>query len=181
MNVIQFVNEGLGNSSYLIELDNGTAVAIDPDRSIRRYVETLNGRGLSLAGIFETHLHADFVSGARELSSSFGSPILAAADARLRFPYHRLEAGQAIELSGCQIKALGSPGHTPEHLSYAFRPDSGPPILFSGGALIVGGAARTDLISPELTEQLTRDEFLTLRSAFNDLPDRTLLYPTHGG
>lgn len=181
MNVIQFVNEGLGNSSYLVELDNRTAIAVDPDRSVRRYLETIERRGLSLAGIFETHLHADFVSGARELSATFGAPIHAAAGAQLSFPYRGLAGGQVTELGGFQITALGSPGHTPEHLSYALRAASGPPVLFSGGALIVGGAARTDLISPALTEQLTRDEFRTLRNAFNTLPDETLLYPTHGG
>ena len=78
--------------------------------------------------------------------------------------------------------ASSAPGHTPEHVSYALQaPRNELPVLFSGGSLIVGGAARTDLVSPDLTEELTRAQYRTLTQAFTDLPDETLLYPTHGG
>ena len=76
---------------------------------------------------------------------------------------------------------MATPGHTPEHLSWVVRPPQGAPLLFSGGSLIVGGAARTDLISPELTEELTRAQFHSLRRVLAALPDETALYPTHGG
>jgi rhodanese-related sulfurtransferase len=181
MNTIQFVNEGLGNSSYVLDLGNGDAILIDPDRSVERYLAALQKRGLQLTGVFETHLHADFVSGAHELAAQTGASIFLAADAGSKLPVQPLRGGQTLQVNGARITALGSPGHTPEHLSFAVEAVSGPPLLFSGGSLIVGGAARTDLISADLTEVLTRAQFHTLRGAFTQLPDETLLFPTHGG
>lgn len=133
------------------------------------------------AGVFETHLHADFVSGANELASQTGVPIFAPSEAELKLPHRGLRGAESVDLQGCEVTALASPGHTPEHLSYVVRSASGPPLLFSGGSLIVGGAARTDLISPNLTEALTRAQYRTLHHAFSHLPDETILYPTHGG
>ncbi|MHB8576410.1 MAG: rhodanese-like domain-containing protein, partial [Dehalococcoidia bacterium] len=95
---------------------------------------------------------------------------------------HRpVNAGDCISIGGSLVQGIASPGHTPEHLSYVIRPPSGPSLLFSGGALIVGGAARTDLIAPDQTETLTRATYRTLHTAFAALPDETLLFPTHGG
>ena len=181
MNTIQFVHEGLGNSSYILDLGNSNAVLIDPDRNVSRYRDALQSLGLQVAGIFETHLHADFVSGARELAGETSAPIFLAEAVESRLPHQSLAGGQVLRLDGCGVTAVASAGHTPEHLSYVYRMASGPPLLFSGGSLIVGGAARTDLISPEMTEPLTRAQFRTLRDAFSSLPDETLLYPTHGG
>jgi glyoxylase-like metal-dependent hydrolase (beta-lactamase superfamily II)/rhodanese-related sulfurtransferase len=181
MKTIQFIHEGLGNSSYILDLGNGSAVLIDPDRNVSRYRDALQSHGLQVAGIFETHLHADFVSGVRELAGDTGAPIFLAAAAESRLPHRGLHGGEVLELDGCEITAIASAGHTPEHLSYVYRTASGPPFLFSGGSLIVGGAARTDLISPDMTEPLSRAQFRTLREAFSGLPDETILYPTHGG
>jgi hydroxyacylglutathione hydrolase len=102
-------------------------------------------------------------------------------EAESKLPHQGLRGGQSITLDGCEVTSLGSAGHTPEHLSYVYRSASGPPLLFSGGSLIVGGAARTDLISAAMTEPLTRAQFHTLGRVFSHLPDETLLYPTHGG
>ena len=85
MNTIPFVHEGLGNSSYIIDLGNQTAVVVDPDRIVDRYLDVLEARKLKLAGVFETHLHADFVSGAKELAARIDVPIFMAADAGARF------------------------------------------------------------------------------------------------
>jgi rhodanese-related sulfurtransferase len=181
MRVIPFVHEGLGNSSYIVELDNGSAIAIDPDRSVARYLGALRADGVALAGVFETHLHADFVSGARELSAVSKSPLFVPEGAASKLPHRPIHGGKAVALDGCEVTAVASPGHTPEHLSYVVRGASAPPTLFSGGSLIVGGAARTDLISADMTESLTRDQFRTIRQSFAELPDETLLFPTHGG
>jgi len=181
MNTVHFVHEGLGNSSYILDLGNGSAVVIDPDRNVGRYRDALQTHGLRATGIFETHLHADFVSGAHELAGETGAPIFLPAEAESRLSHQGLVGGQPLHLEGCEVAVIASAGHTPEHLSYVYRTASGPPALFSGGSLIVGGAARTDLISPEMTEPLTRAQFRTLRDAFSGLPDETILYPTHGG
>jgi rhodanese-related sulfurtransferase len=181
MRFIPFVHEGLGNSSYVVELGNGDAAVIDPDRSVDRYLRTLNDRGLSLKAILETHLHADFVSGAHEMSARTDAPIFAPAAAQLRLPHRGLHANEIFRLDGCIAKAIPSPGHTPEHLSYVLQLASGEPLLFTGGSLIVGGAARTDLISHELTDGLTRAQFRTIKQSFTEQPDETILLPTHGG
>ncbi|HLG12755.1 MAG TPA: MBL fold metallo-hydrolase, partial [Dehalococcoidia bacterium] len=116
MNTIQFVNEGLGNSSYVLDLGNGNAVLIDPDRSVDRYLSALRDNGLKLTGVFETHLHADFVSGGHELAAQTGASIFLAADAHSELPVQPLRADQTLEVNGARVTALGSPGHTPEHL-----------------------------------------------------------------
>ncbi len=181
MTVIPFVHTGLGNSSYLVELSDGEAALIDPDRTIDRYVKAAEARGWRISAVFETHLHADFVSGALEVSLAAGARVFLPAVARSRVPHHPLRPGERVALGDVEVEPVESSGHTPEHLSYVFRRGAGPPVLFSGGSLIVGGAARTDLVSPDLTEPLSRAQYRTLKTAFSSLPDETLLHPTHGG
>lgn len=181
MNVIPFVHEGLGNSSYLVGLNDGRAVAIDPDRSAGRYLRAAEDHSWRIDMVLETHLHADFASGANELHARAGAKVFIPSGAESRLQHQPVRQGSRITLDGIELESIGSPGHTPEHLSYVLREGSRPPALFSGGALIVGGAARTDLISPDATEALTRAQFHTLKRAFASLPDETSLYPTHGG
>lgn len=179
--IVPFVHEGLGNSSYLIHTGGDRAILVDPDRSVQRYLQGAGSRGWRVVAILETHLHADFVSGSLEVLHAIGAPVYLPAEAGARFPHRGVHPGERLEIGDVKVEAIGSPGHTPEHLSYVVRPPGQPPSLFSGGALIVGGAARTDLIDPGSTESLTRAEFRTLREAFAGLPDETLLLPTHGG
>jgi glyoxylase-like metal-dependent hydrolase (beta-lactamase superfamily II)/rhodanese-related sulfurtransferase len=181
MKVIPFVHEGLGNSSYVVDIGDGKALLIDPDRTAGRYLEVLDRAGLVVAGVFETHLHADFVSGARELHHHTDAPLFLPEEAHSALLHTGVAGGQSRRVDGADVSVVASPGHTPEHVAYVVRAAGGPPLLFSGGSLIVGGAARTDLISPEMTEPLTRAQYRTLHRAFSDLPDETLLYPTHGG
>ncbi len=181
MNVVPFVHEGLGNSSYLVGLAGGEALLVDPDRSAGRYLSAAEGRGWRVVAIFETHLHADFVSGARETAHATGADIYLPEGARSRLGHRSLEGGARVRAGGAELEAIASPGHTPEHLSYVVHSGSAPPVLFTGGSLIVGGAARTDLISPELTDSLTRAQYRTLTGAFATLPDDTEVFPTHGG
>ena len=153
MKVLPFVHEGLGNSSYLVQLTPESALLVDPDRSVGRYLREADALGLSIVGVLETHLHADFVTGSRELLELTGVEPHASRAGRVVFPHRGVAPGDAIVLEGVRIRVIGSPGHTPEHVSYVLETPRGePPILFSGGSLIVGGAARTDLISPDLTD-----------------------------
>ena len=182
MNVIPFVHEGLGNSSYLVQISERSAILVDPDRSVDRYLREADARGLGIVDVLETHLHADFVTGSRELLDLIGIEPHASRGGHVGFPHRAVAPGDAFVLEGVRIDVIGSPGHTPEHVSYALQaPRRELPLLFSGGSLIVGGAARTDLVSLDLTEELTRAQYRTLTQAFTDLPDETLLYPTHGG
>ena len=181
MKLVPFVHEGLGNSSYLVQVDEDVAVLIDPDRSVARYLDDAAARGLRIVAAFETHLHADFVSGTTAIAALTQATAFVPAGAGARFQHQPIAAGARSRLGGYEVEAIGSPGHTPEHLSYLLRRQSGPPLLFSGGSLIVGGAARTDLIASDQTEALTRAQYTTITRAFATLPDETVLLPTHGG
>jgi len=177
-----FKDEGLGNGSYLVDIGAGRALMVDPDRRTRRYLAADADRDLEIVAALETHLHADFVSGALEIRAATGAELYVPAEAGVPFPHRPVEPGTRFGIGDLEVEVLATPGHAPEHLSYVVRQEGeATPVLFSGGALIVGGAARTDLSGAELTERLTRQAFETLHHAFADLPDETPLLPTHGG
>lgn len=183
MFIKQFVDEGLGNSSYLVgSKESGTAVVIDPARDVEPYLREAQENGVRITHVFETHLHNDFVSGSRELAGRTGALICASAAAGLEFEHEPLHEGDKLEAAGLTFQVLETPGHTPEHVSFlAVDPGTGRPLaLFSGGALIVGGAARTDLLGDEQTKPLARQLFRTMKEKLSPLPDDVAVYPTHG-
>ncbi len=177
--VLPIVDEGLGNSSYLVEVAHGRALVVDPSRDPVPYLRAAEAVGLSIAWVAETHLHADFVSGARELARE-GARVLAAKEADLQYPHRGLDDGEGVDLGRLWLRAIATPGHTPEHLSFALLDGSEPVGVFTGGALLPGAVARTDLISPEQTEPLARALYRSIRERLLTLPDDTPVYPTHG-
>lgn len=177
--VIPIVDEGLGNSSYLVDLGDGRALAVDPSRDPEAYSTEAARRRFRIAFAAETHLHADFVSGARELAAR-GATILGSADGRREFDHRPLRFGDEIDLGGLRLRALATPGHTPEHLAYLILDGSRPAALFTGGSLLVGAVARTDLVSPERTEELARAMYRSVHMTLLSLPDELAVYPTHG-
>jgi glyoxylase-like metal-dependent hydrolase (beta-lactamase superfamily II)/rhodanese-related sulfurtransferase len=160
------VDEGLGNSSYLVDIGDRRALVIDPARDARAYRQLAEARGLKLAYAVETHLHADFVSGSRELAA-IGATVIAPRAAGLAFGHAALAHGEAVDLGGLRLEAIGTPGHTPEHLGY---------LLVDGPRPV----ARTDLIAPDQTEPLARSLFRALHERILRLPDDLPVYPTHG-
>jgi glyoxylase-like metal-dependent hydrolase (beta-lactamase superfamily II)/rhodanese-related sulfurtransferase len=177
--IVPVVDEGLGNSSYVVDLGDDRALVIDPERDPAPYLSAASGRALRVAYSAETHLHADFVSGSRELAAA-GAQVLAAAAGQSAFEHEGLHDGEEVDLGGLTLRALTTPGHTPEHLSYLLLDRSTPMALFSGGSLLVGSVARTDLIAPEQTEQLARELWRSLHERILTLPDDLPVYPTHG-
>ena len=177
--LIPLVDEGLGNSAYLLDLGDSRALAVDPSLDLRAVDRAAATRGLRIAYAAEIHLHADFLSGARQLSADHGSQILASAAGDRTFDHVRLRDGDEADLGGLTLRALETPGHTPEHLSFLLLDGATPIGVFTGGSLIVGAAARTDLLGPERTEQLARDQYSSLRRLAT-LPDTTAVWPTHG-
>lgn len=173
------VDEGLGNCSYLVDLGDGRALVVDPGRDISRYLAVGRGRRLTVGYAAETHLHADFVSGSRELAAG-GAEVLASAEGDTEFPHRGLGDGDEVDLGGLTLRALATPGHTPEHLAYLMSDGARPVALFSGGSLLVRAVARTDLIAPEQTEDLARALWRSLHSQILTLPDDLPVYPTHG-
>jgi glyoxylase-like metal-dependent hydrolase (beta-lactamase superfamily II)/rhodanese-related sulfurtransferase len=174
------VDEGLGNSAYVVELGDGRALVVDPARDPTPYLELARWRRLRIAYAVETHLHADFLTGSRELAAADGAQVLAPRTSRLGFSHRGLEGGEEADLGGLTLRALATPGHAPEHVSYLLADDGRPQALFSGGALLVGTVARTDLASPELTEPLARAAYRSLHQRLLSLPDDLGVYPTHG-
>jgi glyoxylase-like metal-dependent hydrolase (beta-lactamase superfamily II)/rhodanese-related sulfurtransferase len=176
---LALVNEGLGNTSYLVDFGDRRALVIDPERDPCGYLDAAGARGLTIAYTAETHLHADFVSGSRELAAC-GAAVLAPAAAGIEFGHRGLRDGDELNLGGLVLRALATPGHTPEHLAYLLLDGSRPVALFSGGSLLVGAVARTDLIAPDRTEGLARSLWRSLHDRILSLPDSLPVYPTHG-
>jgi hydroxyacylglutathione hydrolase len=174
------VDEGLGNSAHLVELGDGRALVIDPARDPTPYLELARWRRLQIAYAAETHLHADFLTGSRELVADDDAQILAPRASRLGFAHRGLEDGEEVDLGGLTLRVLATPGHAPEHVSYLLLDGARPLALFSGGALLVGTVARTDLAGPELTEPLARAAYQSLHQRLLPLPDDLAVYPTHG-
>ena len=178
-----FVDTGLGNSAYLIgSHDTKKGILIDPLRDVDRYLHAAAERGIQVTHVLDTHLHADFVSGNREIAHQTGAVIGASAGSELGFAHQPLTEESVIDLGGFQIRVMTTPGHTPEHISFLLvESDSKTPTtLFSGGALIVGGAARTDLLTPELTQPLARQLYHTIHEKLLTLPPSVDVFPTHG-
>jgi hydroxyacylglutathione hydrolase len=176
---VAFVDDGLGNSSYLVDLGDGRALVVDPARHPAGYLAEADRRRLAVAFAVETHLHADFVSGARELGA-LGAQLLVPGAAGHDFPVRGLVDGEEAEVGGLTLRALATPGHTPEHLAYLLLDGATPRALFSGGSLLVGAVARTDLIAPDQTEPLARRLWRSLHDRVLTLPDDLPVYPTHG-
>ncbi|HET9587575.1 MAG TPA: MBL fold metallo-hydrolase, partial [Anaerolineales bacterium] len=178
-----FVDTGLGNSAYLLgSHDTKKGILIDPLRDVDRYLHAASERGLTLTHVLDTHLHADFVSGNREIAHQTGAVIGASAEAGMGFEHQPLTEESVIDLGAFQVRVMTTPGHTPEHISFLIlEPDQKTPsAVFSGGALIVGGAARTDLLSPELTLPLAHQLYHTIHDKLLKLPDMLDVFPTHG-
>src|SRR6266540_3308586 len=177
--IVTLREQGVGNASYLVDLGDGRGLVLDPSRDPGPYLDAAARRGLRLAWTAETHLHADFVSGSHELAAH-GATVLAPAAARLGFPHRGLGDGDQLDLGGLGLRALATPGHTPEHLAFLLADGAQPLALFSGGSLLVGAVARTDLISPDRTQQLARALWRSLHQRVLTLPDDLGVYPTHG-
>lgn len=180
MKIISVVNEGLGHSSHVVGLGDGTALVIDPARLPDRQRRLVAERGWRLAWSADTHSHADYISGSPELAED-GAVFLAPARARLEHPHRGVEPGEDIELAdGLVLRAIATPGHTPEHLAYLLVEHGAPVALFSGGSLMVGSVGRTDLLGDEHREELAVELFRALRDEILVLPDDLAVYPTHG-
>ncbi|MFA9445778.1 rhodanese-like domain-containing protein [Egicoccus sp. AB-alg6-2] len=179
MHIEALVDEGLGNSAYVVDLGDGGALVIDPRRDPRPVLEAVHRMGRTARFVAETHLHADFVSGGRELAEQ-GARLLAPAGSELAHPHLALQDGEEVDLGGLTMEVIATPGHTPEHLAYLLRDGARPVALFSGGTLMAGGVARTDLLTPEQTEPLARAAYRSITRRLLTLPDDLPVHPTHG-
>lgn len=179
----QFIDERLGNSSYLIASEESKiAAVIDPQRDIEKYIQVIDELGLKLNYVLDTHLHADFISGSQELKHHPGFEdirIGLGAKAKARFKHVPLNEGDKLSLGNLSIDVIETPGHAPEHISFLIHTQE-ESILFSGGSLIVGGTGRTDLLGNEFAEELAHLLYDTIHNKLALLTDDVIVYPTHG-
>jgi hydroxyacylglutathione hydrolase len=178
---------GIAQISYLIgDDDSGTAAVIDPRPNVDVYLEAARQFGVAITHVFETHIHADFMSGSQELVSRLGAARLCASgegDAEYGFDLIKIRDGEPFEFGKVLLTARHTPGHTPEHMSYEIaevdRPDS-PWGIFTGDSLFVGSAGRPDLLGDDQTETLVKQLFHTLRDYYLRHDDGVIIYPCHG-
>lgn len=186
----RFNDSGLSQYSYLVACERaGIAAVVDPRRDIDVYLQFADERQLRIAFVAETHIHADFASGARELAAATGAELcLSAYDAGelydVRFAHRELHDGDAIELGRVRLEARHTPGHTPEHLAFLVydgaRSADVPMVMLSGDFLFVGSLGRPDLLGEEAKRDLARRLFRSVRTVLAGLPDGLEIAPGHG-
>ncbi|MCV2488678.1 MBL fold metallo-hydrolase [Geodermatophilus sp. YIM 151500] len=176
--LVPVADGGLGNTTWLVGLGEGRALVVDASRDLRAVRAAAGERGWTVAYAADTHLHADFVTGAVDLAAG-GAQLLASAAGGRAYGHRGLRDGDVVDLGGSTLRALGTPGHTDEHLAYLLSDGDRPIGVFTGGSLIVGAAARTDLVDPDRAEELARAQYASLRRLAT-LPDDVRVWPTHG-
>jgi hydroxyacylglutathione hydrolase len=169
----------LGDRSYVV--DNGQdALVIDPQRDLDRVEEVLTDRGLQLAAVAETHAHNDYVSGGLELARKHDVPYLVPCEADVAYERTQVCDEDVRQIAGMTIRTIGTPGHTPHHVSFAVGTGEQAALVFTGGSMLFGAVGRTDLVSADLTEQLTRQQYTSVRRLVDELPGDAAVLPTHG-
>lgn len=173
----------LAQGAYFIESE-GEAAVIDPLRETQPYIQRAKDRGVRIKYIFETHFHADFVSGHVDLAEKTGAAIVYGPSARTAFTSHIARDGEEFRIGKLTIRALHTPGHTPESTTYLLLDENGKEhAIFTGDTLFIGDVGRPDLAQKgkELTkEDLAGWLYDSLRTKIMTLPDDVIVYPAHG-
>lgn len=183
----QFYLGCLAHASYLIgDEETGTAAVVDPQRDVDQYLQEARDRGLEIRHVLLTHFHADFVSGHLELRERTGAVIYLGARARAEYAFTPLKDGGTVELGSVRLRAMETPGHTPEAiciLVYDLRKDrKNPQAVLTGDTLFIGDVGRPDLMASVgvSADELAGMLYESLQTKLLALPDETLVYPAHG-
>ncbi len=171
--------EDLGDRSYLVH-DGESAVVVDPQRDIDRIDKALADQGVRCAMVLETHIHNDYVTGGYELARRSGCPYVVSAEDPVSFDRLAARDGDELSVGAMTIRVVSTPGHTDTHLAYVISVRAETPAVFTGGSLLYGSVGRTDLVDAARTEEFTRAQFHSARRLADELPDATVVYPTHG-
>ena len=178
----QFYLGCLAHASYLLG-SQGEAVVVDPQRDVDLYLKAAEENRLTIRHIFETHLHADFVSGHKELSARTGAKIYFGAQAGATFPHVAVHDGFELGFGEARIAVLETPGHTLESICLLVTNDekpSQPWAVLTGDTLFIGDVGRPDLSRTHSPEQLAGMLYDSLHNKLLKLPDEVLVYPAHG-
>ncbi|MGV3721776.1 MAG: MBL fold metallo-hydrolase [Actinomycetota bacterium] len=179
MFVERFFVEGLAHASYLFGKD-GEAAVVDPKRDVEDYLAAAERRGVKIVAIFETHPHADFVSGHMDLAARTGAPIYVSTRYPAQYPHVDLEHEATVAVGGMAVTGLDTPGHSPDSMSF-YAEDGAERVVFSGDILFVGDVGRPDLRDMHADpRQMAEALYDTLHGIFWKLPGDTVVYPAHG-
>ncbi|HEX5668133.1 MAG TPA: rhodanese-like domain-containing protein [Chitinophagaceae bacterium] len=181
MFIKQLYTNCLSEAAYYIESE-GEAAIIDPIRDTAPYLDLAAKRKASIKYIFETHFHADFVSGHLELSKQTGAPIVYGPETETNYPIEIAKDGQQFKIGKLTLQVLHTPGHTLESTCYLLLDENKEPhCVFTGDTLFVGDVGRPDLSSGDLSsEELAALLFRSLQTKIKTLPDHVIVYPAHG-
>jgi hydroxyacylglutathione hydrolase len=178
----QFYLGCLSHASYMLASE-GEAVVVDPQRDVEIYLKAAEANQVSIRHIFETHLHADFVSGHRELASRTGARIYIGAQAEATFPHAEVKDGFQLQVGQIRITALETPGHTPESMCFVITDEEKSPApwaVLTGDTLFLGDVGRPDLSKRFTATQLAGMLYDSLHHKILKLSDTVLVYPAHG-
>lgn len=182
MKIEQIYTGCLAEAAYYIESE-GEAVIIDPLRDPKPYMERAAADGAKIKYVFETHFHADFVSGHIDLAQRTGAKIVFGPTAQAQYEFHSAKDNEEFAIGKIKIRVLHTPGHTMESTTYLLLDENGNPhAIFTGDTLFIGDVGRPDLaVKTHLTrEDLAGYLFDSLRTKIMTLPDSTIVYPGHG-
>ena len=180
----QFKVEGLGCYSYLIGCPKeGVACVVDPERHVERYLDVAQENGVQITDVFDTHLHADHITGSQELAAQTGATIHVHPAVEAEYPHEPLRDGQRFRFGAAEIEIIETPGHTPNSVSLAVTDHARSEdvqALLTGDLLFVGDIGRPDLAGEDLLEQQVRNLYDSLYGKLSRFPDWTEVYPAHG-
>jgi hydroxyacylglutathione hydrolase len=182
---------GLAIASYIVaDEQSGDAAVIDATRDVDEFIQYARENDLHIRHILETHVHADFVVGSRELKARLDDvPIIHASgmgggEWNPAHADHLVGDGDEIQVGSLRLKAVHTPGHTPEHVSWALYDDTRsrdtPWVLFTGDFLFVGDVGRPDLLGEEARQRLAHELYQSVFERLRDIPDITEVFPNHG-
>ena len=179
MQVVVVETPELGDRSYLVH-DGTVGFVVDPQRDIDRVQAEIDRAGVKVTHVLETHIHNDYLTGGLGLAAELGAEYVVSARDDVEFNRVPASEGSEFEIGQMRVRALHTPGHTPNHLSYLVLENGSPQAVLTGGSLLYGTVGRTDLISEEMTEELTRLQFRSARRLMTEIPGAARVLPTHG-
>jgi hydroxyacylglutathione hydrolase len=181
MYVEQLYTKCLSEAAYFI-CDAQEAAIIDPLRDVDVYIQMAKEKNVKIKYVFETHFHADFVSGHIELAKLTGATIVYGPNTEAAFPFHKAVDGETFSIGAIQLKAIHTPGHTLESTCYLLSNEQNEPYcIFTGDTLFVGDVGRPDLFSGHLSkEELAAMMYHSLNTKIKPLEDHIIVYPAHG-
>ena len=182
--IVTIETPSLGDRSYLAH-DGEVAVVVDPQRDIDRVLEAADEAGVRITDVFETHIHNDYVTGGLALAERLGARYHVNGEDEVSFDRQPIRDGDVVEISPTmRVRAIGTPGHTFTHLSFALESMDGSEVtasaVFTGGSLLFGATGRPDLLGQEHTDALVHHQYASAHRLADELPEHAEVLPTHG-